>query len=383
MSLNGQVADRKNETCSLLMLGRLRELELTLNRIEHACTHYDVLGVEIDSPNEDISISYNQAVDMLQPERVASAIKLPDNVILRVHRAVARLRHAFKVLSDEAKRLEYDEHLFAGSGVFATPVSLPEPEPRIVHLGASSPASKKSGSPVTADSFNPFDVRTERFGEFASIQDSDNRRRFERWKLSMPAYVTGNDRLAGEWHEITRTIDVSRTGALVRLRRRVRHRALLHLALPLPMRLRCYRHSEPSYSVYGLVRRIETPRDGHRVVGIEFVGECPPDGYIERPWATYATKWSGIERRRSPRWDISEVVRIEYLDERMRLLLHEEAVAENASIGGMRVNVKSAPPEFDMLRIKTREFESLATVCNRYVGKDRLERLCIQFAYPC
>jgi hypothetical protein len=150
------------------------------------------------------------------------------------------------------------------------------------------------------------------------------------------------------------------------------------------MAMRCYRHSEPSYGVYALVKRIEPFRDSSRIVALEFVGERPPGVYFEKPWATYVTKWTGIERRRAPRQDISEAVEIEYLDEHMRLIITENGVAENASSNGLRVSVKSAPKDFEMLKVglPSRNFKTLATVCNRYVGVDRLERLCIQYRHP-
>jgi hypothetical protein len=57
------------------------------------------------------------------------------------------------------------------------------------------------------------------------------------------------------------------------------------------------------------------------------------------------------------------------------------AVTENISPGGARVYLKSAPLEFDLVRVAnlSRSFESLARVCNRYVDKDGFERLCLSF----
>jgi hypothetical protein len=56
-------------------------------------------------------------------------------------------------------------------------------------------------------------------------------------------------------------------------------------------------------------------------------------------------------------------------------------VTENVSRCGARVTVKSAPEEFDLVRLKSAglRFEGLATVRNQYVGKDNVERLCLQF----
>jgi hypothetical protein len=65
----------------------------------------------------------------------------------------------------------------------------------------------------------------------------------------------------------------------------------------------------------------------------------------------------------------------------MNSTMREEARTENIGLHGLRVAVKAAPPEFDLIRISSpaRRFESFAALRNRYVGKDGVERLCLQF----
>jgi diguanylate cyclase (GGDEF)-like protein/PAS domain S-box-containing protein len=211
---------------------------------------------------------------------------------------------------------------------------------------------------------------------------SKNRRRCERFKLSLPARVTGHDRKTGKWTETGQTADVSRTGATLSLSRRVRHGSILHLTLPLPPKLRTHGHSESSYKVYAIVRRVEPPRDGIRMIGLEFVGENPPAGYQEKPWALFhSRRWTGAGRRREPREDRMEAVTIEYLTEGMESLGHEPALSENRSRSGMRILLQNAAPDFDMLRIYGPEpnAEKIAAVCNRYTGSDGFERLCLRF----
>ncbi|HEX8090769.1 MAG TPA: EAL domain-containing protein, partial [Blastocatellia bacterium] len=211
---------------------------------------------------------------------------------------------------------------------------------------------------------------------------SKNRRRCERFKLSLPTRVTGYDRKTGKWTETGQTADVSRTGATLSLSRRVRHGSILHLTLPLPPKLRTHSHSEPSYRVYAIVRRVEPPRDGVRMVGLEFVGENPPLGYQEKPWALFhSRRWTGAGRRREPREDKMEAVTIEYLTEGMESLGQEPALSENRSRSGMRILLQNAAPDFDMLRIYGPEphAEKIAAVCNRYTGSDGFERLCLRF----
>jgi hypothetical protein len=61
-------------------------------------------------------------------------------------------------------------------------------------------------------------------------------------------------------------------------------------------------------------------------------------------------------------------------------VIREEARTENVSRTGLRVTVKAAPPEFDLVRVScpNRGFESLAALRNRYVAQDGYERLCLQ-----
>jgi len=179
---------------------------------------------------------------------------------------------------------------------------------------------------------------------------ADNRRRVERFKLTVPARVTGYDRNGGKWHEMTETLDVSRTGLRLRLRRRVKHGTVLFVTLPLPTKLRGHGFSDQSYNVYTLVRRVEPPRQGVRAVGVEFLGEHPPKGYLDNPTAIFrSNRWGGSERRRPDREDRVESIRIEYFDETMKSIATEEATTENVSRTGLRISGTAAPTDFDVM----------------------------------
>jgi len=217
--------------------------------------------------------------------------------------------------------------------------------------------------------------------ESRDAKSGDNRRRCERFKLSIPARVTGHHRRNGKWHEMTQTIDVSRTGARLRLRRRVEHGTVLHVTLPLPTKLRTHGFAEQSHNVYALVRRVEPPKQGVRAVGVEFIGERPPPGFLDKPWAVFRSKrWDGNNRRRENRHEQVEKVTIEYFDESMQLISRDEARTENVSRYGLRISGTTSPAEFDLLTISCGrlKFECLAAVRNRYTAKDGLERICVQ-----
>jgi hypothetical protein len=127
---------------------------------------------------------------------------------------------------------------------------------------------------------------------------------------------------------------------------------------------------------------VEPPREGAREVSLEFLGEHPPAGFLDKPWAKFRTKnWNGSERRRAPRIKRAERVRIEYLSEAMQLVSSEEAETENVSRTGLRIAVKAVPSEFAVVRVTcaARNFRALAAARNRFVAKDGIERLCVQF----
>jgi hypothetical protein len=118
------------------------------------------------------------------------------------------------------------------------------------------------------------------------------------------------------------------------------------------------------------------------MVSLEFLGEHPPTGFLDRPWAVFRTgRRDGSERRRAPRIRRTERVRIDYFNEPMQLLCTEEAETENVSRTGLRLSVKAAPREFDLVRVRcpARAFSALAAPRSRFLAKDGIERLCVQF----
>jgi hypothetical protein len=207
------------------------------------------------------------------------------------------------------------------------------------------------------------------------------RRKWQRYKLSIPVCVTGFDHDEGRWQEETNTIDCSRTGLTVRLGRRVRLGLVLHLFLPLPVELRSFQQAEPNCSIYGVVRRVEPAEFGMRVVALEFIGEQPPPGYDEIPWATYRTEWDGAERRREPRELRCEPVIIEYFDDLMQPIKQAAGVTEDLSLSGAKVYVTRVPENVEWIKVSClkHRFDSYAVVRNRFVGVDGYEYLCLQF----
>lgn len=326
------------------------ELERLLQRVGDSETHYNVLGVEKNASADEIGKAYRVAVGILKPDGVA-ADAMPDGLLERVDDAFDRVSTAFSLLTNVARRRDYNRRLAARSNPLADEELLHEPTGTSRHPGGNRRAA------------------------------GNDRRRARRLKLLLPVTVTGYDRRTGRWQEETYTVDVSRTGIALRLKKRLAYGGILHLRLPLPAALRSHGRTEEMFEVYALVRRIEPAREGVRVVGFEFLGERPPLGFLNRPWAPFRTLWTGPDRRRETRVTHSQMVVVEFLDESLNPIRQEPAVLENVSRGGARVYVRQTPPECEMVRVVTLtcDFESMAVVCNRYVDRDGLERVCVRF----
>jgi curved DNA-binding protein CbpA len=349
------------------------ELERLLDRVECSTTHYQILGLERSANHEQVNRSYLQCVALFYPSYNIGA-SVSGEMASRIERAFNKVSQSYSVLASFNRRKEYDAALHSIAS-----------KTQSLNAAKTAPfeSAGKTASPQYAKPDE--DVLLSRVESketaYKDLVKEDNRRRSDRHKLAVPARVTGHDRRSGKWHEMSETIDVSRTGLTLRLRRRVRHGMVLYLTLPLPTKLRSHGYTDPGYNVYALVRRVEPPKKGVRVVGFEFLGEHPPAGYLERPWAVFRTKkWVGTERRRASRIERSELVRLEFLTESMESLAREETRTENLSRKGFRVAIKAAPMEFDLVRVSCpgRGFECLATLRNRFVGKDGRERLCLQ-----
>ena len=383
-------AKPKGGTTGKLISAYYLEVEYLLERIEGATNHYQALGLERTANNEETIGAYQQSVSVLHPPQHKVRAALPDDMMVRVDRAFKRISEAFGVLASHKKRVVYDKSLKRN---VRTPlhIEVPGEAPRPPTPSAVDLANQSSANVLTTDkqdrsaAADTIDIIA--IGQqpvFTRITDkaaAENRRRCERFKLTVPALVAGYDPENKRWQEVAKTVDVGRMGVAVRMQQRVRHGAVVHVTLPLPTKLRNHGFSDAGYNMYAIVRRVEPVQDGFRLVGLEFIGNHPPAGYLYKPWATFRTqKWNGLNRRREERIDHIEPVLLEYLDENKQPLSHASAVTENISASGARVCTRSIAPEFEFVRIAKmdRSFESIARVRNQYTGKDGFERLCLE-----
>jgi hypothetical protein len=317
----------------------------------------------------------------MYPEYGVGAV-LPADVTARIDKAFRKASLAFSVLGSFANRRGYEPR-DAGRSEEAPIRAASDVSPRTT-LSADSAGSHRfhDQADVAEVRVSPNSQSRVYSESGRAASDDNNRRRSERVRLSIPARVTGFDRSTGKWNEMTETVDVGRTGITLRMRRRVEPGRVLYLTLPLPTKLRSHGYSDPHYSVYTLIRRVDPSREGAREVSLEFLGQHPPVGFLDKPWAVFRTKrCDGSERRRSPRISRTERVRVEYLSEALQLIALEDARTENVSRTGLRIMVKAAPAEFEIVRVISamQDFSGLAVTRNRFVANDGIQRLCVQF----
>ena len=363
------------------------DLEGLLARIETATTYYQILDIDRTDGQDRIKSSFEQTVNLLFPEYVIGRT-IPPEISTRIDRAFTKVAQAFAVLASFIKRKEYDIALMS---ISQRPSVVPK-SPAVILQSQSTVASqdKLSNQDKTATKASSSDKinlkllpqRKEVFSEATRAKPGDNRRRVERFKLSIPVRLTGCDRRGGKWNEMAETTDVGRTGIKIRLRRRVTPGTVLYVTLPLPSKLRSHGFAESSYNVYTLIQRVDPPRQGVRTVALEFIGEHPPTGFLSKPWASFRRgRSSRKECRRPHRVPHVENVTIEYFDESMRSISKDQAHTENVSSQGLRVTGTSTPAEFDMVRISCQRlnFEAMAALRDIYTGDDGVERVCVQF----
>ena len=364
-----------------------------LRRVDSGRTYYQTLGVDRTDDQETLRSSYQRTLDLLYPGNAIGGA-VPADVASRVERAFAKLSQAFGVLASFTRRKEYDSALLsvarkqtaqaAATDQHSTPKHEQPNGTRSARQETHQTVQRSAGpaaAPITQDPRANSISAGQVFGESSKANSDNNRRRCGRIKLAIPVRVAGHDQSTGKWSEMGETIDVSRTGARLHLRKRVRQGTVLFLTLPLPTKLRAHGFSEQGYNVYALIRTVDPPRKGLRAVGVEFLGERPPAGFLEKPWAIYrAKRGSAVERRRHRREERAEAVSVEYLDENGQSIGRDEAKSENVGSFGVRIAGTTAPAEFDSISLSCPSlmFEARAVLRDRFRGKDGLERLCLQ-----
>jgi curved DNA-binding protein CbpA len=320
------------------------ELEDLLEDIGRATTHYEVLGLDALATTGEVKLAYMRESALLNPSYYKLNLPQPDHLLPRIDEAFDKVSQAFSVLVNFKRRSEYDDTLFQRGD-------------------ADKPAKE-----ISSDELK-----------------KRERRRHQRFELSVPIRVSGYDRKGGKWNEMTHSIDASLTGAAMKLSIPVRKGMILKLSMPMPMTLRSHGFFENTYDVYAIVRRVKHEDDSISLVGVEFLGEQPPEAYFAEPWGIFqADTFDGQERRKVPRKKRNKLIHIDYFDEDQKLILKGQGITEDISKVGLRVCVQASPRDFYMVKVSSNKgkLETLAFVSNRYTGEDGLERLCLTFVEP-
>jgi hypothetical protein len=295
------------------------ELEGVLDRIERAFNHYQVLGVERSATTERIGQAYGETIRLLRPTD-GRHDALPSTTLERIKQGSEKVHEAYSVLSSFGRRVEYD-NLLVRRATIPLPVNLPglpengkrpgpkppvetKPVPLPVLAGLSENGklpdpqptveTKPAPEPEPVQACEVVAIKNYSAGQavFTKVlEEGGNRRRYQRFKLSIPTYVIGYERTGEKWKEMTETVDVSIGGVAVQTAKEVHEGSVVHLTMPFPVKLRRHGHSEPTYQVYAVVRRVDWSDEGQRVLGLEFVGSSPPPGYLKRPWARFTVRY--------------------------------------------------------------------------------------------
>ena len=219
----------------------------------------------------------------------------------------------------------------------------------------------------------------------------------------MPVRVDGLDSLSSRWNQMCKTRDISPFGASFTFDDRIERGRILLLTLPMPQQMRSYDFLESQYKVWSVVTnciRDENEAAGF-VVGVAFVGKDPPPSFRENPSQVYDIVYEGdnetpilkpkektdptgkrdkVDRQHS-RYDIPINVVIEIQDPAGNVLLSEQAVTENVSLGGASIFTSLSPEVGSPVRVKSEQYgaDLEAIVRGKRTGKDGIPRLHVEF----
>jgi hypothetical protein len=226
-------------------------------------------------------------------------------------------------------------------------------------------------------------------------------RRGTRLPLKLPIRVFCKESDEYQWTEESRLVDVSAFGAGFTLTRPVEVGRLVRLKIPLPLKLRCFDHDEPMYSVWCLVRHASVlPMAQNQQaalfrIGVGFVGKQPPPSYQEDPTITYDPLPTRVgqgsmlkvkenpfaRQRRETRLMIPLEVLVETLDEEGNPATQEHTVTETLSSLGTCIPTMLNVGVGGILKISSpRDHISIfAVIRSRKVAPDGIARLGLEF----
>jgi hypothetical protein len=237
------------------------------------------------------------------------------------------------------------------------------------------------------------------------VVEKENRR-IQRISLPLPVRIEVRVDKEVSWYEITRLSDVSAFGCGFVLKRPLKRGRLALLTIPMPRQLRNFDHAEPQYKVWGLARRcipMGSPVKPEYSVGVAFIGKNAPADYLEHPSRLYELMdrrdaGTGLwhigqanlraddrhlptDLRKQTRYFIPEPVLIEQHDDKGNVLMSEQTVTENISLGGAAVFTTRQMPTGTFVRFVSQRYDIniLSVVRGSRTGADGITRLHLEF----
>jgi curved DNA-binding protein CbpA len=119
-----------------------RDLEVFLNRVESAQTHYEVLDTTSSAPGDDIKRGYYALARRYHPDRFHGNVQ----VHRRTESAFARITQAYEVLTDPGRRSAYDAKLAAREKVRSIADAAPQSRTQTESNTSSSVSPEKNSA---------------------------------------------------------------------------------------------------------------------------------------------------------------------------------------------------------------------------------------------
>jgi DnaJ-class molecular chaperone len=236
------------------------EVARILDCINSNSDHYRVLNVKRGASIETIRRSYCLAVDLLHPLNCQDITETNGAMRWKLSQVFLRVVEAFSAISHPGRRAQYDAEINRRP---AAPAPLPDTPGRLEppNARAQENSGRNTGQAGSLAGSNSIKAIEE-----AVLERVKDRRRSPRLKLCVPVRVIS---INGNWQEVTRSNDVSRTGIKIHLQHEVEPGDQLRLQLPMPLALRNHSHNHSLYTVSAIVRHIEPAQAGGLMVGME------------------------------------------------------------------------------------------------------------------
>jgi len=184
---------------------------------------------------------------------------------------------------------------------------------------------------------------------------------------------------------LTRTINLSATGAQIKIDLPMRVGEILWLSLPMPVSWRHRNFTDQSYDTYCKIiwaDNAQPPESGS--IGVRFISDNKANARRKKSERQVGDEAVGqqLEKRREERFSVPIEFTIQCLDEFGRSLFSESTVTETISRKGACLLTQQEINVGDIIMVLARQdgFKSLALVRGVFTGKDGINRINVEFS---